>query len=113
MHVETMLELTDLPRECIEDCSGSGDATEAVYHWVDTLGLTVDGNRAVKCLLGYGAWEAEELLDMDNRELAAKVLFLACGDFSEYLTAVEDGEYTIGDFGEYQTNCGSDIFVLE
>lgn len=101
LHVERELLIEDIPQECIEDCTWPGcDAAPACQHWREVLGLTVDRENAIRCLEGYGAWEREELEASKDEDLAEKVLWLACGAFSEW-------------DGTEDSSSGSDIFVLE
>ena len=100
IHVDYVLSISDLPADCIEDCSASGDVTETVAYWRCELSFTVDREKAVECLKGYGAWEDDELASLDDDEIAEKILWLACGDFRDW-------------DGTEDSPCGSDIFVLE
>lgn len=115
MHVEHYLCLTDLPPECIADCAHSGRCDDDVAHWMAELSFTVDRARAIRCLKGYGAWDDEELAASSDDELAARVLWLACGDFSEFITYAEDAG--IDPFAErpedFDPPSGSDVFCLE
>jgi len=112
--VDYVLGLHELPRECIEDCSGPGRADEPVAYWRERLGLHVNRKRAVQCLTGYGAWEADELNALSNDEVAEKILWLACGDFSEFLTMCErEGVDPTDPPADFDPSSGSDIFVLE
>lgn len=100
MHVSYDLSIDQLPRECIDDCGkGPGAKDAAVDHWLKELSFTVDRDRAVDCLAGYGAWTREEMADEDDATIAGRILWLACSTFAEY-----DPE---------DDRCGSDIFVLE
>ena len=101
LHVDRELTIDDLPKDCIEDCTWPGcDAAPACQHWRQELGFTVDRERAIGCLADYGAWERDELAASSDEDLAEKVLWLACGSFSEW-------------DGTEDCACGSDIFVLE
>jgi hypothetical protein len=115
IHVDHYLTISQLPADCISDCSASGDVTAAVQYWREELEFSVDRTRALRCLQGYGAWEAEELAEMPDSDLADKVLWLACGDFNEFITHAEAAG--IDPFGErpdgFDPNSGSDLFCLE
>jgi hypothetical protein len=100
LHVSDTLNLEQLPHSCIADCSAPGRNDDAVAFWTRRLGFSVDRERAIKCLLGYGAWELEELTAADPRTLAERILWLACHDFAEW-------------DGTRDSPCGSDIFSLE
>ena len=71
----------ELPQECVEDCSASGDVGGAVEHWIDELDFKVDREQAIKYLEEYGAWDTLES-DTDQ-EITMRVLWLACCDISE------------------------------
>jgi len=101
IHVDRELMIEQIPTECIEDCSRGGvDAAPAVQHWRQTLGFTVDRERAIECLTGYGAWARVDLEATSDEDLADKILWLACGSFQEW-------------DGTEDSPCGSDIFYLE
>jgi hypothetical protein len=70
-------------------------------HWRRELNFTVDRDKAINCLAGYGAWEREELAAEDDDTIAERILWLAASNFAEY--QADNGE----------GNAGSDIFVLE
>lgn len=109
IHVTYALHLADLPRDCIEDCSAPGPADEAVAFWLETLGFTVERGPAIQYLEGVGAWDDETLARSTDEELATRILWLACGDFSEFLAWQERNP----DKPAEDADCGSDIFVLE
>jgi hypothetical protein len=72
----------EIPRACIEDCSGPGDASDAVTYWLKRpeIATQFDGLTLLdtaRMLYGYGAWEAEELADRDTN--IQRLLWLACG----------------------------------
>ena len=97
IHVDYELTIDQLPRECITGCSSP---IPAVQHWRETLGFTVNRERAVKCILGCGIRGADELAAKNDDEIAEIVLWLACVNFSEW-------------DGTEDSPCGSNIFVLE
>jgi len=71
----------ELPTECVEDCSGSGDATAMVQHWVEKLGFEVPREKAIKYLEEFGAWDT---LETDYQaDLNERCLWIACCDISE------------------------------
>ena len=73
-----------------------------------------NSNRAICCLYGYGAWEPAELEEATDRELATKILWLACGNFSEWYTEADAAGVTPDNIpDDFHPNCGSDIFCLE
>jgi hypothetical protein len=77
------LNYAQLPKECIQDCSRSGDVSNQVKYWRIKLNFQVCRNNAIRCLEGYGAWD--DLESASDETIAERVLWLACGDFSEYL----------------------------
>ena len=102
IHVDYILDIDQLPTECIEDCSRPGPVDEAVTYWRDKLGLTVDRDRTIRCFTGYGSWDPEELAATEDDTLANRVLWLACCTFNEW-DGNEDGN----------SESGSCQFVLE
>ena len=81
----------ELPGQCVLDCSGPGDATEAVQHWTSLRlrGTPNEIKRPAECteenlaaeLKEFGAWDAEELAnDGDNWE---RIVWIAAGNISE------------------------------
>jgi hypothetical protein len=101
LHVDHVLTIDQLPQECIHDCgAGSGDKSEDVEAWRRQLGFTVDREKATRCLLGYGAWDKDELAAMSDDDIAERILWIACGDFNEW-------------DGTEDSPAGSDIFCLE
>lgn len=114
IHVNYMLDINQIPRRCITDCSASGSVDQPVAYWREELGFTVDRDSTIKCLKGYGAWGPEELADMSDDDLADKVLWLACCNFGEYIHEAEEASIDpFGDRGDFEPRCGSDVFVLE
>lgn len=115
MFVKDSISISDLPRECIDECSASGDVTETVAYWQSKLELQVEREPAVRCLKGYGAWDEDELWNADDDTLAQRILWLACGDFSDFIVHAE--EEGIDPFAEtpecFQPSSGSNIFVME
>lgn len=99
MHVDYELLIDELPQECINACSASGSVDHAVDQWRRHLEFTVDRKNAVKCLQGYGAWDADELAMMTDTEVAERILWIACCNFSDHLVGGQDQ--------------GLDVFVLE
>lgn len=83
LHVDYTLDKDELPEDCIYECSAQGNVEEAVEHWRKQLNFTVDRDKAIACLAGYGSWEPEELAEMDDDDIANKILWLACSTFKE------------------------------
>jgi len=76
------------PPDCVKDCSASGPVDDSVDFWINELNFSVPRDLSISYLKEFGAWSLESdgdtgLNDMTDRELAEKVLWLACGDISE------------------------------
>ena len=116
IHVDSELMIEELPRECVEDCSAGGrDADPYVTEWRERLGFTVDRTNAIEAVAQYGAWTREELAAKSGTELAEIVLWLACGDFSEYISEAERAgvdPYNRPSVDVFEPNCGSDVFTI-
>lgn len=118
IHVAYTLNITDLPQDCILDCSASGSVDEAISYWREKLGFTVDRSRAIDYLVATGGWEREELVgvlpDFDNT-LAERCLWCACGEFRGYMDECEKAGVNPREPRPdgFEPNCGSDLFVLE
>ncbi len=91
MHIVDQLTIDQLPQECIDDCSASGQVAGAVAAWRTKLRFTVHRGNAIRYLRGFGAWDAAELSAMTMVELAERVLWTACGDFHAYQQEVAAG----------------------
>ena len=77
-----ILEVEDIPRDCVSDCARPGQRQFDVGFWRDHLDFTIESREsAVKGLMEYGAWEEEELDNKSDTDLAEIILWLACGDF--------------------------------
>lgn len=83
MHIDWIIEPEDLPPDCIAECSHSGDCQPEVDFWRHKLDLTVNRERAIICLRGFGAWDDDELEAMSDERLAETILWLACGTFKD------------------------------
>ena len=74
-----------LPEECVRACSHPGRVDDDVSVWVDELKF--DQNfpveRARRWLREYGAWDEDELANMNARELAEKALWIFACDISD------------------------------
>jgi len=82
--------LGEIPEQCWQDCSAPGqDAAEAVSYWRRKLEFNVPRENAIRYLRETGAWPLKSneydtgLLEMDDTDLACKVLWIACGDMRE------------------------------
>tara|TARA_B100001250_G_scaffold25719_1_gene21294 strand:- start:866 stop:1150 length:285 start_codon:yes stop_codon:yes gene_type:complete len=70
-----------LPPECIADCSGSGDATEAVEYWVKHLEFNGPKDLFKEYLDGFGAWDDDQLKDHEENKM--RVLWIWACNCSE------------------------------
>lgn len=81
-----------ISNEAVEDCTAPGqDASKAVTYWQRKLGFNVPRDKAIKYLKATGAWDVDELSELDDTELSQKVLWVACG------TLKEDGIWSLDD----------------
>jgi hypothetical protein len=111
--------ITDLPVECIMECSSPGPADDIISYWLEdpqVKNILADLSQSAMQygLKGYGAWDKEEL--EDEKQNRARVLWLACGTFREYIAECETKG--VDPFGprpgdSFDPSCGSDIFTLE
>lgn len=83
LHVDSDLTAAELPRQCIEECSASGDVSAAVTYWRDKLAFTVDRAKAIAYLEGFGSWERADLEKETDTWIALRILWLACGSFAD------------------------------
>lgn len=83
MHIDWIIEPGDLPPDCIAECSHSGQCEDEVRFWRHKLNLTVDREKSIQCLSGFGAWEDNELTAWSDERLAETILWLACGTFKD------------------------------
>tara|TARA_A200000159_G_scaffold20096_1_gene16673 strand:+ start:421 stop:759 length:339 start_codon:yes stop_codon:yes gene_type:complete len=67
-HMDGRESLRQLPAECIEDCSGSGDKTDNVKFWVEELNFDGSVELFKEYLEGFGAWDDEELKDHEENK---------------------------------------------
>ena len=69
-----------LPHECVTDCSAQGAVDDAVEHWQKELNLGFDRQVMIEGLLEFGAWDEQELNELDDDELEQKVIWTSCPD---------------------------------
>lgn len=71
----------ELPQDCIDDCSASGNVEAAVEHWVKTLGFNADPVKTKTYLRAFGAWNDGEL---SNHAInLQRLLWSVCCDIKE------------------------------
>lgn len=109
IHVDYDLDISEVPAECIRDCSSSGDVSDAVSYWREELDFSVNRENAIACLSGYGAWEDDELAAMTDDDIAERILWIACCNFSEqrHWEAENPGQ------PPENSSSGTSCFVLE
>lgn len=73
----------EFPEDCVVECSAAGEVKGAVEYWTGKLGFEVPRERAINYLAEFGAWSHAELNEMNDTDLAEKVLWLACCDIKE------------------------------
>ncbi len=72
----------EFPVDAVHDCSGGGDATEAVTYWANQIDLThISDEALVDELSEYGAWSDDELSDRDENEL--RIVWIGACDIAE------------------------------
>jgi hypothetical protein len=72
---------TDLPEDCISDCSAQGSVDEAVEYWVKQLDFEAPEQKVKDYLKDFGAWDDDELSDHDSN--LQRLLWVVCCDFKE------------------------------
>ena len=94
------IELT-LPADCVEDFETGGSKDSVVDHWLRQPDIAVQFEKltledSARILYGYGAWEVDELRDLETNK--QRILWLAASDIADtpkeerYL--VRKGEYS-------------------
>lgn len=76
----------ELPYECVLDCSHQGQCYDDVKYWQSKLNLELDRQFMIDGLLEYGAWNKEELNELDDSELEYKVIWLISHDIKKELS---------------------------
>lgn len=78
-----------IPKACVIACYHQGECFYDIQTWIKKLGFTVPRDLAIGYLRDFGAWPIvsnnydKGLQDMNDGELAEKVLWIACGDIKE------------------------------
>ena len=76
----------EFPPECVADCAGQGDVTEAVIYWRNTLrfaeALEPVEQLARDYLREFGAWDDLDEADLEET-IADRILWTACCDIKE------------------------------
>jgi len=73
--------LGKIPKQCVSDCSHSGDCYSDVVAWVGKLSFDVPPYLARRYLQGFGAWD--DFVDCSQDVLNQRVLWIACCDIKE------------------------------
>ena len=73
----------EIPENCVKECHHQGACDADVERWVKELNFQVPRDKAVDYLVEFGAWDRDELNAMSDKDLAEKVLWIACGDIQE------------------------------
>lgn len=74
-------EETELPQEVIDSIPRSGQADDAVVELHQDYNFEVTLDDSIKFLSSYGAWDKEELQDLDSN--IDRIIWLACLDCQE------------------------------
>jgi hypothetical protein len=72
---------SELPDECISDCSAQGSVDEAVEYWVKQLDFEAPEQNVKEYLGCFGAWDDDELSDNDSN--LQRLLWVVCCDLKE------------------------------
>jgi len=70
----------NVPLECAQDLSAQGSVDDAADYWAKEIPLDFSREVKIKGLLEYGAWNREELEELDDHELNMKILFVSIPD---------------------------------
>ena len=108
----------DLPEECIEELSGSGDKTSATEMWVEELGFDKDIPVDIfkKYIRSTGTDDDPE--KMSETDMAEFVLWSICNDIKEERAQIESNkEEYIEEYGEEEyekiMNHSAGMFSIE
>lgn len=99
--VDRLIDLKEVPRDCIADCSAQGQVDESVAYWrkkLDMRLIDLDSVREYLRDCGFSV-DKPDLTDVDENEqrpiddfidddsdtLAERILWLACCEFNDYL----------------------------
>jgi hypothetical protein len=85
-----------LPIDCVMECSASGPVDGAIAYWIRQPDIASQFSHlslidTARILYGYGAWDAEELSDIDTN--LERILWIAAGDCRDGDQEPEDGIY--------------------
>lgn len=105
IHIEGNLDISQLPQECIDQCSHSGSCDDDVAHWRDKLDFTVHRANAISYIKSSGAHALEELNEWDDCELAEWILWEACNTFREQQTWEADNPGEPPENSSYGSSC--------
>jgi hypothetical protein len=72
---------TEFPMDLIDDAPTSGQFDEFAKYIIETYNVDVSLDDSIKYLKGFGAWDLEELQDLDNNKV--KILWIALLDCKE------------------------------
>jgi len=73
----------DLPAECISDCTHAGRCDDDVEYWRTKLDFHAPDELARKYIVSTGAWDSEEVAEMDADKVDSIILWLATGQLKE------------------------------
>jgi hypothetical protein len=105
MHIIDNLYIEDIPVDCINECSASGDCEPSCRQWMAKLDFTVDANNARKFIRAQGIEDSNK---MDNETLAMYVLWIACGNFNDQLYWQQQNPGA----DPHDSDCGTDMISL-
>lgn len=107
MHIVDYLSLSELPLECINECTVPGRASDPyVDKWLKKLDFTVDSENARSYIKAHGIEDTET---MDDKALASYILWMACGSFKGQL----DWQEQYPDEDPRDSDYGSDLINID
>jgi hypothetical protein len=73
----------EMPLDVVTDCAAPGNRDETIEYWQEKLNFNAPRELAVAYLLGFGAWDSQELAAKSDVEISRIVLWLACCEIKE------------------------------
>lgn len=105
MHITDYIAISDLPEECIKECSKGGRRADPyVEKWLEKLNITFESKTARKYIKFMGIDGTDK---MDDHTLNMYALWIVTGFFSDYLFDKEQDPN-----GDPDNYCGSDLINI-
>lgn len=83
--ISNAIDIGDFPPEVVMALGTMGEKTKLALEWQERLDFQVNDRQAREYLKQTGGWSEFELRGMVPSTVAAIILWLACGDFVEYV----------------------------